>query len=152
MAEYFDALTGSKAVEPPVRISSKTAVDGQSEVYPVDSGLPPLYVMLSETLDSGRFSRRQLEKKYKHAGDFGVNDTKKNTETLIRFRDAIEAHIANKDTVEKGTYRRHKGSVVFFNSVSKNVVILKESGEFLSGWKIDPALEVGRIYLETGVL
>ena len=32
MAEYFDALTGSKAVEPPVRIISKTAVDGQSEV------------------------------------------------------------------------------------------------------------------------
>ena len=32
----------------PVRISSKTAVDGQSEVYPVDSVLPPLYVMFRD--------------------------------------------------------------------------------------------------------
>ncbi|EAW8185669.1 colicin-D [Salmonella enterica] len=116
------------------------------------TGVEPVYVMLSDPLDSGRFTRRQLDKKYKHAGDFGVNETKKNSETLGKFRDAIEAHLADKDTVEKGTYRREKGSKVYFNPKSMNVVILKANGEWLSGWKINPAAENGRIYLETGDL
>ena len=121
-------------------------------VFPAGSGLPPIYVMFSEPLDSGRFTRRQLEKKYKHAGDFGVTDTKKNYSTLTQFRNAIEAHLANKDTVEKGTYRRDKGSKVYFNLATMNVVILKASGEFLSAWKINQDSESGRIYLETGDL
>ena len=106
-------------------------------VFPVDSGLPPIYVMFSEPLDSGRFTRRQLDKKYKHAVDFGVADTKKNTGTLTKFRDAIVAHLGDSTTVEKGTYRREKGSKVFFNPNSMNVIILKVNGEFLSGWKIN---------------
>ncbi|WP_179124620.1 colicin-like bacteriocin tRNase domain-containing protein [Salmonella enterica] len=116
------------------------------------TGVEPVYVMLSDPLDSGRFTRRQLDKKYKHAGDFGVNETKKNSETLGKFRDAIEAHLTDKDTVEKGTYRREKGSKVYFNPKSMNVVILKANGEWLSGWKINPAAENGLIYLETGDL
>lgn len=116
------------------------------------TGVEPVYVMLSDPLDSGRFTRKQLDKKYKHAGDFGVNETKKNSETLSKFRDAIEAHLTDKDTVEKGTYRREKGSKVYFNPKSMNVVILKANGEWLSGWKINPAAENGRIYLETGDL
>ncbi|MCM4492732.1 hypothetical protein MMQ67_27035 [Escherichia coli] len=33
-----------------------------------------------------------------------------------------------------------------------NVVIIKSNGEFLSGWKINPDADNGRIYLETGEL
>ncbi|MCM4492652.1 S-type pyocin domain-containing protein, partial [Escherichia coli] len=72
------------------------------------TGVEAVYVMLNDPLDSGRFSRKQLDKKYKHAGDFGISDTKKNRETLTKFRDAIEEHLSDKDTVEKGTYRREK--------------------------------------------
>lgn len=116
------------------------------------TGVEPVYVMLNDPLDSGRFTRKQLDRKYKHAIDFGVNDTKKNRETLTKFRDAIEAHLADKETVEKGTYRREKGSRVYFNPKTMRVVILKPNGDFLSGWKIDPKEETGKIYLDTGVL
>ncbi|ELX2845092.1 S-type pyocin domain-containing protein [Salmonella enterica] len=116
------------------------------------TGVEPVYVMLKDPLDSGRFTRKQLDRKYKHAIDFGVSDTKKNGETLTKFRDAIEAHLADKETVEKGTYRREKGSKVYFNPKSMNVVILKSNGDWLSGWKINPEADNGKIYLETGDL
>ncbi|RTE98646.1 colicin D domain-containing protein, partial [Serratia marcescens] len=73
-------------------------------------------------------------------------------ETLTQYRDALEAHLKDKDTVEKGTYRREKGSKVFFNPNTMNVVVLKENGDFLSGWKINPDADNGRIYLDTGDL
>ncbi|OMQ21187.1 pyocin [Serratia oryzae] len=116
------------------------------------TGVEPIYVMLSEPLDSGRFTRKQLDKKFKHAIDFGINDTKKNSETLTKYRDAIEAHLADTGTVERGTYRREKGSKVYFNPKTMNVVILKADEKFLSGWKINPDADNGRIYLETGDL
>lgn len=116
------------------------------------TGVEPVYVVLNDPLDSGRFTRKQLDKKYKHASDFGTSDTKKNSETLTKFRDAIEAHLADKETVEKGTYRREKGSRVYFNPNSMNVVVIKANGEWLSGWKINPEAENGRVYLETDEL
>ncbi|HGY3931403.1 TPA: S-type pyocin domain-containing protein [Citrobacter koseri] len=116
------------------------------------TGVEPVYVMLNDPLDSGRFTRKQLDRKFKHAADFGVSDTKKNSETLTKFRDAIEAHLTDNATVVKGTYRREKGSKVYFNPRTMNVVILKANGEWLSGWKINPDADNGRIYLETGDL
>ncbi|OUI56164.1 colicin D domain-containing protein [Serratia marcescens] len=118
----------------------------------LETGVEAVYVMVSDPLDSGRFTRQQLDKKYKHASDFGVADTRKNRETLTQYRDALEAHLNDKDTVEKGTYRREKGSKVFFNPNTMNVVVLKENGDFLSGWKINPDSDNGRIYLDTGDL
>ncbi|MGN7973364.1 colicin D domain-containing protein [Serratia sp. 22264] len=116
------------------------------------SGVEPIYVMQSDPLDSGRFTRKQLDKKFKHAIDFGISDTKKNRETLTKFRDEVNAHLADKETVERGTYRRENGSKVYFNPKSMRVVILKANGDFLSGWKINPDADNGRIYLETGDL
>ncbi|HDG0630118.1 S-type pyocin domain-containing protein [Serratia marcescens] len=118
----------------------------------LETGVEAVYVMVSDPLDSGRFTRQQLDKKYKHASDFGIADTRKNRETLTQYRDALEAHLKDKDTVEKGTYRREKGSKVFFNPNTMNVVVLKENGDFLSGWKINPDADNGRIYLDTGDL
>jgi len=71
-----------------------------------ETGVEALYVMVSDPLDSGRFTRKQLDKKFKHASDFGIADTKKNRVTLTQYRDAIEAHLKDRDTVEKRTYRR----------------------------------------------
>jgi len=62
--------------------------------------------MVSDPLDAGRFTRKQLDKKFKHASDFGFVDTKKNRVTLTQYRDAIKAHLKDRDTVEKRTYRR----------------------------------------------
>ncbi|WP_423242255.1 colicin D domain-containing protein [Serratia marcescens] len=80
---------------------------GSASVYnALETGVEAVHVMVSDPLGSGRFTRQQLDKKYKHASDFGVADTRKNRETLTKYRDALEAHLNDKDTVEKGTYRR----------------------------------------------
>lgn len=150
--------TAVKPVERPVATTTPVADAGglRDFIYwqpdATGTGVEPVYVMLNDPLDSGRFTRKQLDRKYKHAVDFGISDTKKNSETLTKFRDAIEAHLADKETVEKGTYRREKGSKVYFNPKSMNVVILKANGDWLSGWKINPDADNGKIYLETGDL
>lgn len=117
------------------------------------TGVEPIYVMLSDPLDSGRFTRKQLDKKYlKHASDFGINDTKKNRETLTKFRDAIEAHLEDKGTVEKGTYLLVEDSKVFFNSKTNNVVVTSKDGSFISGWKLDVTSQQYKNYIEKGIL
>ncbi len=82
-------------------------------VPPLENGYQPLYVMFNSPLDVFPFTRKQLDKKFKHASDFGINDTQKNSETLTKYRDAIAAHLNDKDTIEKGTYPREKNSKVF---------------------------------------
>lgn len=109
--------------------------------------------MMSDPLDSGRFTRKQLDRKYfTHAKDFGVNDTKKNSQTLTKFRDAIESHLSNKSTVEKGTYLLVKDSKVFFNPITNNAVALSKDGQFISGWKLDKDTQQYRNYIEKGIL
>jgi hypothetical protein len=117
------------------------------------SGVEAIYVMLSDPLDSGRFTRKQLDKKYlKHARDFGVSDTKKNRETLTEFRDAIDKHLADKGTIEKGTYLLVKDSRVFFNSRTNNVVVISKDNSFVSGWKLEKNTQQYKNYIEKGIL
>ncbi len=116
------------------------------------TGVEAIYVMLSDPLDSGRFNRRQLDKKFKHAVDFDIADTRKNSETLGKYRDAIEAHLADRDTVQKGTYRREKYSKVFYNPNTNNVVVLDKNGDFISGWHLIPNSPQYNNYINTGIL
>jgi hypothetical protein len=118
----------------------------------LETGVEAVYVMVSDPLDSGRFTRQQLDKKYKHASDFGVADTRKNRETLTQYRDALEAHLNDKDTVERGIYRREKGAKVFFNSRTNNVVVLDKNGVFISGWHLTPGTPQYNGYINKGVL
>ncbi|MFJ4392201.1 S-type pyocin domain-containing protein [Pseudomonas soli] len=120
--------------------------------FPADSGLQPVYVMFSEPLDSGIFTRKQLDRKYKHAKSFGITASQKNSETLSVFRDAILAHLKEKNTLTKGTYLYEKDSTVHFNSTTLNVVILSASGDFISGWKLTPETPQYETYISTGVL
>lgn len=116
------------------------------------TSVEPIYVMLSDPLDSGKYTRRQLQKKYKHAVDFGISDTKINSETLAKFRDAIEAHLSDRNTKEKGTYIREKDSKVYFNSETNNAVVIKKDGSFSTGMKLVPGTPQYRNYIEKGVL
>ena len=117
------------------------------------TGVEPIYVVFNEPLDSERFTRKQLDKKYlKHAKDFGVTDTKKNSETLTKFRDAVILHLEEKETFEKVTYLLVKGSKVFFNPNTKNVVVMSENNKFISGWKLDVGSRQYKNYVNNGVL
>ncbi|MBK5539710.1 hypothetical protein JFV28_02565 [Pseudomonas sp. TH05] len=57
-----------------------------------------------------------MDKKFKHASDFGVVTTKKNSQTLAQYEAAIKTHMASPFTVKQGTYGFVKDSKVFFNS------------------------------------
>ncbi|HEK1687387.1 TPA: S-type pyocin domain-containing protein [Pseudomonas putida] len=159
-AATFDLQTGSyTGVElQPLSIEAETYPGVVPDIldliitFPADSGLEPIYLMFSEPLDSGIFTRSQLDKKYKHAKSFGIADPQKNGKTLAAFRDAIQTHLEDKDTLEKGSYLYSNGSRVYFNPTTKNVVILDSSGAFLSGWKLSPGTPQYEVYINTGRL
>lgn len=81
---------------------------------------------------------RQLQAKFKHAGDFGVvgNYSKANA---AKFSSAINQHInsAGVKTIN-GTYRGQ--SVIHHLNPNTGLnVISNHSGQFISGWKLNPA-------------
>ncbi|MBF7957857.1 S-type pyocin domain-containing protein [Rahnella victoriana] len=151
--------TAAKPVETLVTtVTPEAEVNGlQDFIYwrpdAVGTGVQPMYVMFSDPLDSGRFTRKQLDKKYlKHASDFGIKDTKKNRETLTKFRDAIEAHLADKETIKKGTYPRKEDSDVFFNPNTNNVIVIDSKGKFVTGWKLKPGEPQFQNFIDKGIL
>jgi hypothetical protein len=77
----------------------------------------------------------QLQSKFKHASDFGV-DGNWNSTNRERFRNALNQHIQNSETVV-GTYR---GNPVYhhYDQSSGLNVIQRPNGEFLSGWRLNP--------------
>ncbi len=83
-------------------------------------------------------SFKQLDKKFKHAEDFGVITTKKNPETFSQYEAAIRNHMGDTATVEQGSYGFVKDSKVFFNSANNNAVVLDSSGAFVTGFKLTP--------------
>nr|WP_277608682.1 S-type pyocin domain-containing protein [Pseudomonas aeruginosa] len=122
-------------------------------IFPADSGVKPVYVMLSSPLDSGIFTRKQLLKKYQsHADDFGFAGRNANNTTLAEFRDKILEHLGSPSTIEKGVYHRYQGSKVFYNPDTNIVVVLKEDGMFLSGWYLEPGSKQEKNYFENEVL
>jgi RHS repeat-associated protein len=81
---------------------------------------------------------RQLQAKFNHAGDFGVvgNYSKANAG---KFSSAINQHInsAGVQTIN-GTYRGQ--SVIHYLNPNTGLnVISSPSGQFISGWKLNPA-------------
>jgi len=81
----------------------------------------------------------QIDRKYKHADDFGVSGNK-NPENKERFKEAIAEHAVDPDTeVIEGEYNRLEGdqSVThIYNSRTGNNVIVND-GEFLTGFKLN---------------
>ncbi|CAK15841.1 RHS repeat-associated core domain-containing protein [Pseudomonas entomophila] len=97
-------------------------------------------------------SRRQLDKKFKHAPDFGVVTTKKNPETLSQFESAINEHMTSKSTVQMGTYGFVKDSKVYFNPSTNNAVIVDNGGSFVTGFKLVPGTQQYDNFFKNGVL
>ncbi|MGM8792387.1 hemagglutinin repeat-containing protein [Enterobacter chuandaensis] len=102
--------------------------------------------------ESIAFSAKQLDKKFKHAADFGVTTTKKNGDTIAEYQTAIKSHLDNKVTYEHGTYLLVPESKVFFNPKTNNVVVVDKSGNYVSGWKLDPNTKQYENFMNNGVL
>uniref|UniRef100_UPI0030D9822C colicin D domain-containing protein n=2 Tax=Pseudomonas sp. RL_105y_Pfl2_101 TaxID=3088708 RepID=UPI0030D9822C len=97
-------------------------------------------------------TQKQLDKKFKHASDFGVVTTKKNSETLAQYESAIKTHMASTSTIQQGTYGFVKDSKVFFNSATNNAVVLDATGNFVTGFKLSPGTQQFENFIKNGVL
>lgn len=97
-------------------------------------------------------TQRQLDKKFKHASDFGVVTTKKNPETLAQFESAIKTHMSSASTVQQGTYGFVKDSKVFFNTATNNAVVVNGAGNFVTGFKLSPGTQQYENFIKNGVL
>ncbi|WPU24778.1 colicin D domain-containing protein [Cedecea neteri] len=89
-------------------------------------------------------TQKQLDKKFKHAVDFGITTTKKNAETLSQYEIAIKKHMGDNATKFQMTYGFVKESIVFYNSNANNVVVYK-SGDLL----LDSNLHQGHLNMIT---
>jgi len=97
-------------------------------------------------------TQKQLDKKFKHAIDFGVITTMKNPQTLAQYQAAIKNHMNDIATIEKGVYGFVKDSKVFFNSKTNNAVILDASGNFITSFKVTPGTPQYDNFMKNGVL
>ena len=102
--------------------------------------------------DSVTFSTKQLDKKFKHASDFGVITTKKNGDTIVQYQTAIKSHLDDKTTYEHGTYLLVPESKVFFNPQTNNVVVVDKYDNFVSGWRLDPKTKQYENFINNGAL
>lgn len=99
-----------------------------------------------------KLTQDQLERKFKHAVDFGISTTKKNPDTILQFGIAINSHMLDAATVQKGTYGFVKDSKIFFNPGTNNVVVLDSAGTFVTGFKIYPNTSQYVKFMADGVL
>jgi hypothetical protein len=94
--------------------------------------------------------KTQLQKKFKHAKDFGINGNA-NKQTLNQFSDAITNHVKAPTTkVIEGTYHQTQ-KVIHYVDPSTGLNVMKDyQGKFISTWKLSP--EQLRNVLERGSL
>jgi hypothetical protein len=98
------------------------------------------------------FPTTQLDKKFKHASDFGLQTTKKNGETLGQYGSALKDHLSDAATYSHGTYLFVPESKVYFNPSTNNATVFTKSGEYVSGWKLAPGTPQFNNYIKNGTL
>ncbi len=97
-------------------------------------------------------TQKQLDKKFKHASDFGVMTTKKNPVTIAQCESAIRVYMGSASTTQQGTYGFAKDSKVFFNLNTNYAVVLDAPGNFVTGFKLAPGTQQFDNFIKNGVL
>ena len=83
-----------------------------------------------------RFDPRQLQRKFKHASDFGVV-SKWSREAGTKFEAALRQHCADEATIViRGTYRGTQSVYHYYNIDKKLLVMFDLQGNFISGWRL----------------
>jgi hypothetical protein len=84
------------------------------------------------------FSGRQVQRKFRHAADFGITGTY-NPANAARFEQALRAHVEDRATLMiEGTYRGEQVTHFVHPHTGVNV-IRGATGAFISGWRLNPA-------------
>ncbi len=133
----MDVTVNGKQIEDLTRDEVFAASDNLREGKIAISAIDPV-VPIGPRQPDINISNQQLQKKYKHAKDFGVNGNN-NSSSLSRLREAIERHVADPATkIIKGTYRGEP--VTHYVNPNTGLNVIKDaSGNFLSGWKLNPS-------------
>jgi hypothetical protein len=84
------------------------------------------------------FAARQLQRKFKHAADFGVMGPYSRAQAT-RFEQAIRTHVEDEATLAiMGTYRGEP--VTHFVNPQTGLNVLRDAqNTFVSGWRLAPA-------------
>jgi len=83
-------------------------------------------------------TRGQLEAKYKHATDFGVQEPR-GGRGFEAFGQALRKFVSDPSTVRRtGTYRSEP-AVLNYNESSRLIVVQSPDGSFVSGWRMSEA-------------
>jgi hypothetical protein len=90
-----------------------------------------------EAMKNIKLDPKQLQEKYKHAKDFGIEGNY-NKDNLKIFENAIKEHISKAQKIE-GLYRNDIKVTHYFDPATKNNVIIDSNGNFISSWKLSPA-------------
>jgi len=81
------------------------------------------------------FPDKQLQKKFKHSDDFGI-DGSWGMENKEEFRQALQEHINDPDTIMIEGEFRGEEVTHYYNQRTGNNLIVDKDGEFISGWEL----------------
>ena len=102
-------------------------------------------------INRAKLSQKQLQKKFKHAVEFGINTTKSNPSNWKIFGDAIINHMKHKETIQYGRYRL-PDSKVFYNRDSNIAVVFSKDDEFVTVIKLNKGQPQYNNFIKNGYL
>ena len=80
---------------------------------------------------------QQLQKKFKHASDFGVTGTGTKA-NLAKFEAALQQHVASGDTMHIDGSYRGQDAILHVDPNTRLAVITDMAENFVSGWRLSP--------------
>jgi hypothetical protein len=136
--ERADTGSGSEAaVEEvaPVRGTTRQTTSAQDK-SPSSDEIGPDKAAAAKAAKSVKVTDKQLQKKFKHAGDFGVSGNYH--DNGAKCGSAINEHVNSPDVkVIQGTYCDDPATL-YVNPNTGLTVITDPKGNFVSGWKLSP--------------
>ncbi|ENR8891409.1 type VI secretion system tube protein Hcp [Citrobacter koseri] len=139
--EGYDQILNEKTVGVAITAASIAAVYGlgrvglESEVRALEESRR-IETRTAVRFNDFKFSTKQLQKKFKHAIDFGISGTT-NKQNLVSFENAVRKHMDMVDTIKiKGKYRWDSDVCHYFNPSTNLNVMTDFDGNFISGWKL----------------
>ena len=87
-------------------------------------------------LETPKYNTSKLQHEFKHSSDFGINGSW-NKASGEAFKNALVNHVNTSDTILKSTFRGDN-VIVYFNKTTGLGTYFDLSGNFVSGWKLNP--------------
>ncbi|MFE4203840.1 colicin D domain-containing protein [Aneurinibacillus aneurinilyticus] len=96
------------------------------------NNVPKRKVNLPSTIS---YSNTQLQKKFKHASDFGVQGNY-NTNNATKFKNVLNSHIKSADNIYQSKISG-TGDVFVYIKDKNLAVFVDKNGNFVSGWRLN---------------